>query len=150
MHIELIRDKTRSTTAGTFGRLLIDGAPFCVTCEQPWNDNRPGHSCLPPGDYQLRPYPSPAHGATVVFHNPALDIYATPDLAPPGDAKSRSLCEIHSANWPFQLKGCVAVGEELTDIAPNGPGVTHSVETLHRLMAEWGDRRGLTATIREE
>jgi len=117
-----------------------------VTCEQPWNNNLEGHSCIPVGDYQLLPYQSPAHGATVVFHNPALGIYGTPDMIPAGQ-QGRSLCEIHSANWPFQLKGCVAVGAVLTNMPPNGMGVTNSVATLQQLEARWGNRTGLTATI---
>jgi len=147
MHIEIVRDTTLSDSNGTFGQMSIDGAHFCATCEQPWNDNIQGHSCIPVGDYQLLPYESPAHGPTVVFHNPDLGIYGTPEMIPPGQ-KGRSLCEIHNANWPFQLKGCVAVGEIVTIIPPNGRGVTNSVATLHELMQRWGDRKGLTATIR--
>ena len=146
MIISIVRSAAQSGPDGTFGRMSLDGADFCATCEQPWNDNLEGHSCIPLGDYQLLPYESPAHGPTVVFHNPALGIYGTPAMIPAGQA-GRSLCEIHSANWPFQLRGCVAVGRERIDIAPNGMGVTLSVVTLHALEARWGDRQGLTATI---
>lgn len=147
MNIEIIRSTALSGPAGTFGEMRIDGAHFCATCEQPWNNNQEGHSCIPVGDYQLIPYDSAAHGPTVVFHNPALGIYGTPAMIPSGTTTARSLCEIHSANWPFQLKGCVAVGVQVTDIAPNGRGVTSSVATLNQLFARWGDRSGLTATI---
>ena len=146
MHIQIVRSAARSGPGGSFGRMSLDGVDFCATCEQPWRDNLEGHSCIPVGDYDLLPYDSPAHGPTVVFHNPGLGIYGTPDRIPPGKA-GRSLCEIHSANWPFQLRGCVAVGRDLTDIPPNGMGVTLSVVTLHALEARWGDRKGLTATI---
>ncbi len=147
MLIEIVRDATLSGPAGTFGHMFLDGQPFCVTCEQPWQDNLQGHSCIPLGEYQLIPYNSPAHGATVVFHNPALDIYGTPSMIPDG-VHGRSLCEIHNANWPFQLQGCVAVGAEIVMIPPNGRGVTSSVSTLQQLFAKWGDRSGLTAVIR--
>jgi hypothetical protein len=146
VQIQIVRSAASSDANGTFGRMSLDGADFCATCEQPWNNNLEGHSCIPVGDYQLLPYDSPAHGPTVVFHNPALGIYGTPALIPAGQA-GRSLCEIHPANWPFQLRGCVAVGDALTDIAPNGMGVTHSVATFQALEARWGDRSGLTATI---
>lgn len=146
MNLEIVRDSTLSNADGTFGHMSIDGVAFCVTCEQPWNDNLQGHSCIPVGTYQLLPYMSPAHGATVVFHNPALGIYGTPDMIPAGQ-QGRSLCEIHSANWPFQLKGCVAVGAIITSMPPNGMGITQSVVTLQALEARWGDRSGLTATI---
>jgi len=145
MHIEIVR--TLSNAVGTYGEMRIDGAPFAFTVEQPWNGNLPGHSCIPAGDYRLLPYDSAAHGPTVVFHNPALGIFGTPAMIPAGQS-GRSLCEIHSANWPFQLKGCVAVGERLTDLAPHGLGVTASAATLQKLFARWGDRAGLSATIR--
>jgi hypothetical protein len=146
LQIEIIRSASSSNATGTFGRMQLDGADFCATCEQPWNDNQEGHSCIPVGTYELMPYLSPAHGPTVVFHNPALGIYGWPALIPAGQS-GRSLCEIHPANWPFQLKGCVAVGQELTDIPPNGMGVTHSVATFQLLAAKWGDRESLCAVI---
>ncbi len=146
MHIEIVRDRANSDANGTFGAMSIDGQPFCVTCEQPWNNNAQGHSCIPVGEYQLLPYNSDAHGHTVVFHNPALGIYGWPDLIPAGHT-GRSLCEIHSANWPDELQGCVAVGKVRADIQPKGMGVTSSKVTMNALMEKWGDRAGLTATI---
>jgi hypothetical protein len=147
MHFEILRSAALTDGNGSFGTLSIDGEPFCATCEQPWNDNRADASCIPEGDYQLLPYDSPAHGATVVFHNPDLGIYGTPVTIPPGKT-GRSLCEMHNANWPFQLKGCVAVGAHVMDIPPSGRGVNSSVATFMTLRQRWGDRQGLTATIR--
>jgi hypothetical protein len=40
------------------------------------------------------------------------------------------------------------LGVAVTDIAPNGRGVTSSKATIAALMEKWGDRTGLTATIR--
>ena len=147
MHIQITRSAAQSGPDGAFGRMALDGVDFCATCEQPWRDNLQGHSCIPVGDYQLLPYVSPAHGPTVVFHNPALGIYGTPEMIPHGQQTGRSLCEIHAANWPFQLRGCVALGREVINIPPNGMGVTASRVTLAALEARWGDRTGLTATI---
>jgi hypothetical protein len=149
MHIEIIRDKVLSSKTGEYGRLLIDGALICATCEQPWNKNKQGASCIPAGDYRLLPFDSPAHGHTVVFHNPLLKIYGTPEMIPPGVA-GRSLCEIHNANWPFQLRGCIAVGQRIMDIAPHGLGVNASVATFAMLMGHLGSTPGMTATIRSE
>jgi Family of unknown function (DUF5675) len=146
MIILITRSAALSDDHGTFGALAIDGAPFCHTCEQPWNNNVPDASCIPAGSYELLPFNSPAHGPTVAFHNPALGIYGTPDLIPAGQA-GRSLCEIHNANWPFQLRGCVAVGQAIADIPPNRRGVTNSVVTFHALIERLGNRRGLTAEI---
>ncbi|HEY2071223.1 MAG TPA: DUF5675 family protein [Rhizomicrobium sp.] len=146
MHLTIMRSDSESGPTGTFGGLSIDGAHFCATCEQPWNNNMPDHSCIPVGEYQLLPYTSPKHGETVVFHNPALGIYGTPEMIPAGET-GRSLCEIHSANWPDQLEGCLALGEVVTDIPPGGKGVTNSKATVAALVAKWGDRKGLTATV---
>lgn len=149
MHLEVIRDGSLSSSKGEYGKLYLDGAFFCFTCEQRWNDNKIDSSCIPVGSYELLPYDSPAHGKTVVFHNPSLNIFGTKDLIPKG-TKGRSLCEIHNANWPFQLRGCIAVGKRLTDVAPHGLGVTSSVATFKELVSRLGNRIGLTAQLRSE
>ena len=149
MHIEIIRNKSLSSKVGEYGRLLVDDSLTCATCEQPWNKNRQGSSCIPEGEYELLLFDSPAHGHTVVFHNPQLNIYGTPAMIPAG-VKGRSLCEIHNANWPFQLKGCVAVGQRVMDIEPHGLGVNASVATFALLMGRIGLAQGMTATVRSE
>lgn len=85
--------------------MLVEGVRF-FSIEQPWRDNKPGHSCVPAGDYLLIPYYSPKHGATWCLHNPALNIYGTTPVASGG----RSYCELHAANWAEQLEGCIALG----------------------------------------
>ncbi|MDE2101222.1 MAG: hypothetical protein KGL39_28510 [Patescibacteria group bacterium] len=90
--------------------VLRAGKLTLQTIEQPWDDNRPDHSCVPVGLYQLFPYYSPKHQQwTWCLHNPALNIYATPDLIPAGKT-GRSCCEIHAANVAAQLEGCIAPG----------------------------------------
>jgi len=96
MHLEIIRSKRLSGAHGTFGKMLIDGVHFCFTTEQPWNDNKHGESCVPEGDYKLLPYNSASHGETVVFHNPELNIYGTPQMIPHGiDGRTGSTHEAH-------------------------------------------------------
>ena len=147
MEIEVVRRKDLSSDHGEYGQMLIDGQVFCATCEQPWNDNRFGASCIPEGTYELLPYDSPAHGKTVVFHNPSLKIFGTPRMIPPG-MSGRSLCEIHNANWPFQLRGCVAVGRKLVQFPDQGLGVNSSVATFKDLRQRLGNRSGLSAVVR--
>jgi hypothetical protein len=147
MYFEIVRNPNLSDINGTFGALYIDGERFCATCEQPWNNNEPDSSCIPEGDYELLPYDSPAHGPTVVFHNPDLGIFGLPTMIPIGQS-GRSLCEVHNANWPFQVKGCVAVGSNIAEISPNGRGVSDSVGTFASLRTRWGGRDTLKATIR--
>jgi len=146
MNLKITRLQDKSSNTGTFGYMAIDGADFCCTCEQPWDDNKPDVSCIPPGDYDLQPYDSPKHGPTVVFHNPALGIYGTPEQIPAG-ATGRSLCEIHIGNYPSDVEGCVAVGREIIDGSEKGRMVTHSAETFASLRQKWGDRKRMTATI---
>ena len=146
MHIDIIRDKSLSSAEGEYGRMLLDGSRVCFTCEQPWNDNLSNASCIPEGDYRLLPYNSPAHGHTFVFHNPDLNIYGTQKMIPAGVA-GRSLCEIHVANWPFQLRGCVAVGQRIMTLPPHGLGVNASTATFAMLMGMVGKGTGLTATV---
>ena len=63
MHILIVRSANLSSASGTFGALSIDGLAFCAIREQPWDNNIPGHSCIPEGEYRLLPYDAPAHGA---------------------------------------------------------------------------------------
>jgi hypothetical protein len=145
--IEIIRDKALSSRDGEYGRLLLDGALTCATCEQPWNGNVRDASCIPEGVYELLAYDSPAHGHTVVFHNPVVNVYAFPEMVPKG-SQGRSLCEIHNANWPFQLRGCVGVGQRIVEIPPHGLGVNASVATFGMLMGRIGLLKHITASIR--
>lgn len=147
MRIEITR--TRIEDSGVFGEMSLDGRPFCVTCEQPWRDNRKGASCIPAGDYQLFPWDSRRFGSVLVFVNPALLVYAREsDIPSEQNGIARSACLIHAANWPFQLQGCVAIGRDIREIPPHGLGVSHSRGTLGYLSNRWGDRNGHTATIR--
>lgn len=139
----------RASDTGVFGRLYVNGRDFGVTVEQPWRDNAKGRSCVPEGDYELRPWDSDRYGRVVVLVNPALQVYAI-EAAIPREQRgiARSACLIHAANWPHQLQGCIAVGRRLAHLPPHGPGISDSRETLQRLRSLWGDRRGMTLSIR--
>lgn len=130
---------------GTFSAWDVDGRPFCYGVELPWNDNRRGLSCIPPGEYLAELYDSPAHGL----------VYQLIDV--PG----RSNIQIHAANFGDlrdkdgdgdregnQLEGCLAPGDDIAVIADqrdsNRPklGVTNSRNTLRRFMAAMeGEKR---------
>jgi hypothetical protein len=90
----------RSTLSpATLGQLSIDGLPECDTLELPWEGNRTGISCIPPGRYRLAWEVSPRLGRST------LRVKAVPD---------RFGILIHPANRPDQLKGCIALGKRLT------------------------------------
>ena len=53
--------RERSDDQGTFGRL--EGAGLWLECaEPPWRDNAKNRSCIPPGQYLVRPHVSPRFG----------------------------------------------------------------------------------------
>lgn len=79
----------------TFGVLLINGFPVCVTLELPWKDNHPQTSCIPAGKYLCKRVNSPHHGDT-------FEITAVP---------GRSHILFHGANTVADLLGCVGLAE---------------------------------------
>jgi|SRR5581483_3108500 len=93
MQLDLTRDAGTATC--TFGTLTVDGAFECYTMELPWLDNAHDISCIPPGTYGV-----------VVTYSPHMQRY-TPELVGVPD---RADIRIHSANYPSEILGCIAVG----------------------------------------
>jgi hypothetical protein len=110
---------------------------------------------VPPGTYQLVPYQSPAHGPTWQLHNPDLKVWGLGPAHPTPDG-FRDFCELHSANWAEQLKGCIALGLEgnpMYDPATGSvaPAVEHSVDAVAELLSTLGPlSEGHTLTINAE
>lgn len=91
----------------------------CFTLELPWVDNKQNISCIPIGIYTVVKRTSDKYG--LHFHIK--------------DVSDRSYILIHQANFIDQLRGCIAVGDKLTDI--NGDGlrdVTNSKSTMNKLL----------------
>lgn len=86
----------------TYGRLFdADGAEVCVTLERPWVDNNDdgkrdrGVSCITAGSYTAkRRLDSPKHGEV-------FELQDVPDA---------TNIQIHAANLPDELEGCIALG----------------------------------------
>jgi hypothetical protein len=72
-----------------------------MTLELPRKQNQKRISCIPPGNYTLHPHTSPKFGQCLwvkaADNNPVL-------------VGGRSEILIHSANYHFQLLGCIAPG----------------------------------------
>lgn len=81
---------------GTFGVLLDDGVPFCVTLERPWLNNRRNVSCIPDGEYLCKRVDSSKFGDTFEV----IDV--------PG----RSHILFHKGNLKEDTHGCILVGEQ--------------------------------------
>ena len=85
---------TRSyLTERTVGQIRAHGEVYC-TLERPWVGNQPNVSCIPEGTYLVKRDETGRH-----------QYYAIQNV------QGRTHIEIHAANAPSQLMGCVALGE---------------------------------------
>ncbi len=80
----------------TFGVLLDDKVPFCLTLERPWLENRRSVSCIPTGHYLCKRVDSPKFGDTFEITN----------------VPERSHILFHRGNLADDTHGCVLVGEQ--------------------------------------
>lgn len=104
---------TFSANTPTYGVLLSQGLPLCVTLELPWKDNAHDISCIPPGDYMVAKFHSPKKGDVFLITN----------------VKDRFMIEIHAANTVNDLLGCIGVGQYF-----NSGGISASRITLEELL----------------
>lgn len=72
----------------------------CYGLELPWLENRRGKSCIPLGIYEARVGTHWTDHATA----PSVELLAVP---------GRTQIEIHAANRPSELLGCLALGMRL-------------------------------------
>jgi len=85
---------------GTYGVLIDNGAPFAVTLENPWINNKPFVSCIPIGQYKCQRYQAPTHGNT-------FRIMGVVD---------RGCILFHKGNIAEQTAGCILVAESFEEI----------------------------------
>lgn len=83
---------------GTYGR-LTSGSFRCFTVERPWIGNAPYHSCIPAGTYLAKRGTFASGGG-----------YEDLELV---DVPNRDKIEVHAANAPSELLGCIAPNEFL-------------------------------------
>lgn len=134
MRLELQRDS--QTAQGTTGRLLVDGAPFCVTLERPAEQFGGAHACIPAGDYRVVLYESPHFGRLM----PLLE-----------DVPGRMGIEIHWGNFVSDFEGCIGVGSARSTL-PNGqPAIWKSRATFDKLFSaiQTAQVQGCTISIRD-
>lgn len=113
----LILKRLHSSSKGTFGELWKGNSVIALTCEDPWEDNAKGHSCIPPGLYEVAPH-SGAKWKNV------WEIQGVPN---------RSAILIHSGNTILDTEGCILVGGAFGSL--NGlPAVLGSKDTLRHLQ----------------
>lgn len=107
-----IKRITLNGISPTYGVLLKDDVPQCVTLELPWLLNVPDKSCIPAGIYQVIPHNTPDHANV-------WEVTGVP---------SRSEVLIHQGNTTADTKGCVLAG---TTFFPGG--ILESVDAVNYL-----------------
>ena len=112
----VILKRFRSDAQGTFGELSMNGKHLCYTCEDPWNDNKPGESCIPAGGYDCVP-----HSGTL--YKNVWEVTKVP---------GRSAILIHNGNTIRDTRGCILVGDTLGEV-DHLPAVLNSRNTLDLL-----------------
>ena len=90
-------NRTLSKPDGMFGMILCGNTKW-FTCERPWLNNQHGISCIPKGTYTVKWnfFPRAKKFDYMVQNVPKRDgIF------------------IHSANFPYQVEGCIALGTSI-------------------------------------
>ncbi len=107
----------------TLGRLFIfDGLDIqyeCCTLELADNNNRRNTSCIPVGEYNVKPRESEKFGNHYLVEN----------------VENRDYILIHPANYYTQLRGCIAVGADFYDINKDGEcDITYSRRAVKEML----------------
>lgn len=107
----------------------------CHTMELPWKGNEQNISCIPAGRYRLK------KAIHKISTPDPTDDYAVYEIA---GVSGRYAIHMHIANWPSQIKGCVALGMKPH---PDRWGVAYSKIAFNRFMDVMGDREDGWITI---
>ena len=107
-----------NTNDGTFGVLLDEGVPFCLTVERPWLDNAVGKSCIPDGTYICRRVESPKFGWTFEVT----------------DVEGRTHILFHKGNIMDDSHGCIVVGERFEPFRGRLAAVMSSGDAFEEFM----------------
>lgn len=94
---------------GVFGIVLVDHAPFCLSLEDPDNDNKKNISCIPAAEYSCEPVHSPRFGKTWEIKN----------------VPNRSAILFHAGNTIQDTQGCILLGHQIAKVA-GILGIIHS------------------------
>lgn len=100
----------------TLGIMVRNDLVIACTVERPWANNLNKVSCIPTGLYQCDSFISPHNGNVWLLK----------------DVPNRAMIEIHSANFAYELEGCIAVGD---GFFPDKRGVMNSRKKLNDLKA---------------
>jgi hypothetical protein len=130
----LFLERHSQSSYATFGALSVltkhdTRESVCVTLERPWvdvdhNGKRDANvSRVQPGRYRVIVRTSPARGYVVPWLCGVLDV----ELAYFTDEPTATTCQMHIANFPWDLKGCIGVGHARAAVEYHGPAVPDGV-----------------------
>lgn len=117
----------RNQTLGNCTVLDEDLKPLfsALSLERGWRNNEQRVSCVPLGDYKLK------FEYSNRFNKKLWELKNVP---------GRSECKFHSANYWYQLNGCISLGLKLADINRDGyPDITSSRNTMNAFERVFGD-----------
>ena len=136
MKLILKREQQQPDHTCTLGLLFL-GDLSLVSIERPWipapdsKGGTKGISCVPLGIYQLVRHNSDAHPMTWALVNEELDVAHFP--SPDQRSGTRTAVLIHPANWPWELRGCIAPGTR-TGIGERGYQVYDSRKAMKMIQ----------------
>lgn len=100
----------------TYGVLIKDGLPICLTLEDPWQNNQSRVSCIPEGTYTCKPHNGEKYKNVWILEN----------------VSGRSAILMHSGNTTDDTMGCILVGKSFGQV--NGKyGILNSTQALNEL-----------------
>ena len=92
----------------TFGAMVReDGVPFCLTLERVWKNNERGVSCIPPGEYLMKPcqYEKGGYDTWEVICLPREEV------------------KVHIGNIDDDTHGCPLTGEQFEPVLNKKTGL---------------------------
>jgi len=121
--MKVVLNRLEDTGKETLGKITIhDNLEEVYTCkslELSWKENKRSISCIPMGIYRAVIRFSVKHGEHFILK----------------DVEDREYVLIHSANYHYQLRGCISVGKSYADINKDGElDVTSSRDTMDDLL----------------
>lgn len=119
MQVRLIRFAA-NPKHGTFGVMVVDGEPFCVTLEPYARDNAPNVSCIPSGVYLCKRVYSGIVGG---------------DTFEVTDVERRSFIRFHPGNTDDNTEGCIVIAQHFGKLGRDW-AVLNSGKTFKRFM-QW-------------
>ncbi|MCK5612062.1 hypothetical protein KAR91_59880 [Candidatus Pacearchaeota archaeon] len=119
----IILNRVAQSKAGTYGTLILNHIPLCVTLELPWKDNEQDISCIPNGVYGCSRYTSERRGKVWKVH----------------DVPNRTDILFHKGNYISEILGCILVGRAFTS-----KGIAYSRDALAELNKKLPDSFALS------